>query len=330
LEFWSWRSVFILNVVLAAAAVAGTVLVVPSTADHQAPRLDVVGAAIAVVGLGALVYSIIEAPTRGWTDPVTAAGLVGGLVVLAAFVGWELRSDHPLIDPRLFLRPVFAAGTVSILLQFLGFFGFVFVAMQYLQLVRGDRPLVAALSVLPMGAAMMPCARLAPVVAARVGSRICCVAGLLLVTAGLVVLSRLDQSTSYWVMVAGLVPLGAGMGLAMTPATAAITDSLPPQLQGVGSAVNDLSRELGGALGIAILGSLLSSTYRQSLTLPGVPAPLADQARSSLGVAYHLGGPVLTQAQQAFVDGMHVAILGGAAAALIAAAAVAALRRSES
>ena len=327
LQVWSWRSVFALNVVLAVLAALGTARFVPDSADQDAPRIDVVGATISVIGLGALVYSIIEAPDRGWGSAWTLLGIAVGLLAIAAFVAWELHTADPLLDVRLFRQPAFAAGTLSICLQFFGFFGFVFVAMQYLQLVRGDSALTAAVSMLPIGAVMMPCSRLVPVLITRVGARTCCVSGLLLLTAGLLTLSRLNQTSSYWLVLAGLIPLGAGMGLAMTPATTAVTDSLPPALQGVGSAVNDLSRELGGALGIAVLGSLLSSTYQSHLTLPGVPTAAADQARSSLGVAVHLGGPVLAHAQSAFVDGMRVAILGAALVTFAAACAVAVLLR---
>lgn len=330
LELWSWRSVFILNVVLAAIAIVGTAAVVPDSADPDAPRIDVTGATLTVLGLGVLVYSIIEAPERGWLDRWTLVGLGCGLMCLVGFVGWELRTQHPLLDPRLFTRPAFAAGTLSICLQFFGFFGYIFVVMQYLQLVRGDSALMAAVSVLPMAGAMMPSARLAPTVARHAGARACCVTGLLLVTGGLLVLSRLDTTSSYWLMVAGLLPLGAGMGLAMTPATTAVTDSLPPALQGVGSAVNDVSRELGGALGIAVLGSVLSSTYRDQLVLPGLPSHLVEAARSSLGVAAHLGPAVLPAAQGAFVDGMHAAIIGAACVTAVASVAVGLLLRPRS
>ena len=148
-----------------------------------------------------------------------------------------------------------------------------------------------------------------------------CVLGLALIAAGLLVLSRLDGESSYWLLLTGLVPLGAGMGLAMTPATAAITDALPVAKQGVGSAVNDLARELGGALGIAVLGSVLQSTYRSHLDTAGIPEPVAEQARSSLAIASRLGPVVESQAQQAFADGMQLAF--GCAAAVVAVTAVA-------
>lgn len=328
LEGWSWRSVFLLNVALALVALIGTLLFVPESAEPQQPRLDIGGALLAVAGLVALVYSVIEAPTRGWADPVTLGGIGLGLVVLAGFVLFELRRANPLLDPRLFRNQHFAAGSLSIMLQFFVFFGFIFVMMQYLQLVRGDSALMAATSMLPMALTMVPVSRATPRLVARFGFRGPWVAGLMAVAGGMGVLSLLDASSPYWLIATGLVPLGAGMGLAMTPATTSITDALPRSLQNVGSAMNDLARELGGALGIAVLGSLLSAAYRDHLSLPGLPDHVADAARSSLAAAHAIGGPVSDHATTAFVDGMHVALLGAAAAAVLAAVTVALLLRS--
>ncbi|MFE2825871.1 MFS transporter [Streptomyces sp. NPDC059271] len=328
LEGWSWRSVFLLNVALALVALIGTLLFVPESAEPQQPRLDIGGALLAVAGLVALVYSVIEAPTRGWADPVTLGGIGLGLVVLAGFVLFELRRANPLLDPRLFRNQHFAAGSLSIMLQFFVFFGFIFVMMQYLQLVRGDSALMAATSMLPMALTMVPVSRATPRLVARFGFRGPWVAGLVAVAGGMGVLSLLDASSPYWLIATGLVPLGAGMGLAMTPATTSITDALPRSLQNVGSAMNDLARELGGALGIAVLGSLLSAAYRDHMSLPGLPDHVADAARSSLAAAHAIGGPVSDHATTAFVDGMHVALLGAAAAAVLAAVTVALLLRS--
>ncbi|OQQ14214.1 MFS transporter [Streptomyces sp. M41(2017)] len=328
LEGWSWRSVFLLNVALALVALIGTLLFVPESAEPQQPRLDIGGSLLAVAGLVALVYSVIEAPTRGWADPVTLGGIGLGLVILAGFVLFELRRANPLLDPRLFRNHHFAAGSLSIMLQFFVFFGFIFVMMQYLQLVRGDSALMAATSMLPMALTMVPVSRATPRLVARFGFRRPWVAGLVGVAGGMGVLSLLDASSPYWLIATGLVPLGAGMGLAMTPATTSITDALPRSLQNVGSAMNDLARELGGALGIAVLGSLLSAAYRDHLSLPGLPDHEADAARSSLAAAHAIGGPVSGHATTAFVDGMHVALLGAAAAAVLAAVTVALLLRS--
>jgi EmrB/QacA subfamily drug resistance transporter len=328
LEVWSWRAVFGVNVVLAVAAIAGTLRVVPESADPSAPRLDRSGALISLVSLGVLVYSIIEAPTRGWADVWTIGGLALGLIGLAVFVAVEVRRAEPLLDPRLFTYRGFAAGTLTITVQFFAFFGFIFLLLQYLQLVLADSPLKAALSLVPLAFGLMPTARvIAPKVAARIGTARTSTIGLVVAAASFGWLSQLDGDSSYWPLLVGLVPLGAGMALAMTPATAAITDALPREKQGVGSAMNDLARELGGALGIAVLGSVLQSVYRSNLDVGGLPAPAANQAKSSLALAVRLGSDVTASAENAFVDGLHLALWIGAGVMLAAAAAVAALHR---
>jgi len=329
LEAWSWQSVFGLNVVLAAMAIIGAARFVPESAEPDARRLDLVGAALTVAGLGALVYSVIEAPTRGWSSATTLAGIGTGLVILVGFVRWELSRPDPLIDPRLFRHRAFTAATLSITVQFFAFFGLIFLLLQYLQLVRGNTPLVAALSLTPMAAALMPSARgIAPRLTDRIGVMRVCVLGLVLISGALVLLSRLDAESSYWLLLTGLVPLGAGMGLAMTPATAAITDALPLAKQGVGSAMNDLARELGGALGIAVLGSVLQSGYRNGMDSTGLPEPAAEQARSSLAIASQLGPAVKHQAELAFADGMQTAFLCAAIIVSVTAAVVVGLLRS--
>jgi EmrB/QacA subfamily drug resistance transporter len=327
LEVWSWPSVFGLNVVLAAVAIVGTIGFVPESAEPETPRIDAVGAVLAVAGLVALVYSIIEAPTEGWASARTLIGLAAGLVILAVFVTWERTRRAPMLDPAIFSRRGLAAGSLSIFVQFFSFFGFIFIVLQYLQLIRGDSGLVSAVSMLPMAGAMMPTARLAPALVARFGSRAAIVTGLVIMAVALVVLSRLTGSSSYWLIVAGLIPLGIGMGLAMPPATSGITSALPASQQGVGSALNDLSREVGGAVGIAVLASILTATYQSHLHLAHLPAAQASKASSSVAVAAHLGGAVLTQAQQAFADGMHFALLIAAGIAVAAAITIATLLR---
>ena len=327
LEWFHWQSVFGLNVVLAAIALAGTLRFVPESADPDAPRIDLTGAAISVVGLVALVFSIIEAPDHGWLAARTLAGFALAVVAGIAFVLVELRKAHPLLDPRIFRHKALAAGSMSIFAQFFAFFGFTFVILQYLQLVRDESPLVAALSLLPMAAAMMPVARLAPTLVAKTSARTVCASGLTLVAAGLAILSQLDAASPYLLMLAGIMVLGAGMGAAMTPATAAITEALPQQQQGVASALNDLSREVGGAVGIAVVGSVLASGYRSQLDLTGVAQPVAERARESVALAEQLGPRIAAHAETAFVSGMHSALICAAAAALMAAIGVVTMLR---
>jgi len=273
LEWFSWRSVFAFNVVLAVIAIAGAVRFVPESSQPGAPAIDKGGAVLATIGMVALVFSIIEAPDEGWLSARTLGGTAIGVAALAGFVLYELRQRHPLLDPRLFRNRRLAAGSLSIVIQFFAFFGFTFVSLQYLQGVRGYTPLIAALAVLPLSVSMMPTAKVTPGLVSRFGTRVVCVAGLILCAGGLAILSCIGTDTPYLLMLAGLVPLGVGMGAAMTPATTAITEALPQAQQGVGSALNDLSREVGGALGTAVLGSVVTAVYRSSLHLPGVPAP---------------------------------------------------------
>jgi EmrB/QacA subfamily drug resistance transporter len=327
LQEWSWPSVFGLNVVLAGAAIVGTIRFVPESADPETPRVDVIGAILSVLGIVALVYSIIEAPNQGWGSARTLAGLAAGAVILAGFIAWEWRRRAPLLDPRVFARRGLAAGSLSIFVQFFALFGFIFIVLQYLQLIRGESGLVSAVSMLPMAATLMPAARLAPALVARLGATKVCATGLTLIAAAMAILSQLTPASGYWLLATGLVVLGAGMGLATTPATSGITAALPDAQQGVGSALNDLSRETGGAVGIAVLASVLTATYQSHLSLAHVPAAQAAAARSSVAVATHLGGTVAVQAQTAFADGMQLALLIAAGLVAVAAVTVALLMR---
>jgi EmrB/QacA subfamily drug resistance transporter len=322
LEFFSWRSVFALNVALAVIAIIGTLLFVPESADPSAPRLDRGGAVLSILALVAVVYSVIQAPTDGWLSGQTLTGLGLGLILLAGFIVYELREHSPMLDPRLFTHPRLGAGSLSIFIQFFAFYGFIFLFLQYLQIIRGDSALIAAVSMLPMAATMLPTARLAPALAARFGARRMCAAGLVLIAAALVVIAQLSHTSPYWQLAAGLLVLGAGMGAAMTPATSNITTALPPAKQGVASAINDLSREVGGAIGIAVIGSIMTAIYRAHLTVPGVPAAVLGKAKDSVAVAAHIGGPVAAKADTAFIDGVHIALYTAAGAAALAAIAV--------
>jgi len=265
LHFFSWSSIFALNVVLAAVALAGTLLIVPATRESRPPRLDPIGTLVSVVGLAAIVFGTIEGPDRGWGDPLTLAALIGGFAGVGVFIAWELHRREPMLDPRNFLRRGFGAGSLSITVQFFAFFGFLFLVLPYLQLVLGYSPLQAAVALLPMAAVVIPLSRFAPKIAGLVGVRVTGPLGLGLMATGFIVLSTLGTGASYWHLLAGLLPLGAGMALSGSPATTAIVASLPREKQGVASAINDVSRELGGALGIAVLGSILNTAYRSGV-----------------------------------------------------------------
>jgi MFS family permease len=233
-----------------------------------------------------------------------------------------MRQRNPLLDPRVFRERTLTAGTMSILVQFFAFYGYTFIILQYLQLVRGATPLLAALEVLPLAATMIPTSRLAPRLAVRFGPRRVCSAGLILIAAGLAIVAQLESGSSYWLLAAGLVVLGVGMGAAMTPATTAITEALPPARQGVGSALNDLSREVGGAIGIAVIGSILTSTYSSRVNLTGLSGQVAAKVKGSFALAAHLPAPIPDRAHAAFVTAMNIALLTAAGAAIIAAVGV--------
>ena len=333
LEFFSWSSFFGLNVALATVALVGTLAVVPSSVDPNAPRLDIVGAVLSLVAVSATVFAIIEGPDRGWDEPLTVVGLVIGLLAGVAFVLWELRSAAPMLDPRLFKVRGFSAGALTVMVQFFASFGLFFVVIQYLQFVVGHSPLEAALALLPLPLVMIPLAKNAPRIAEKVGFRRLAPIGLLLTATGLVVIANVGVDLTYWKFAIGLVLFAAGMALAGTPSTTAITQSLPESKQGVASAVNDTARELGSALGIAILGSILNSSYRDGMAsaVHGLPAPLADGAQDSIAFTQadaldglgSIGDRLVASAQLAFVDGIGAALMVAAGIVAVTAIAVA-------
>ena len=239
-----------------------------------------------------------------------------------------------MLDPSFFKNRLFTVGVSTIALTFFAMFGLFFVLTQYLQLVRGYTPLQAGVRILPMMAAMIPSSALSSRFAARFGSRAVLTVGLGLLTVGLAVMASVGTNTPYWVLAAGLLLLGTGMGNVAAPATGAVMTSLPVAKAGVGSAVNDTAREVGGALGIAVIGSLLSSGYRGSIgTVAGVPQGSIDAAHHSLGAALHeagglgngAGAALADAARSAYTDGMGVSLMVAAAVTLVT---IAFVRRS--
>jgi EmrB/QacA subfamily drug resistance transporter len=332
LEWFAWNSFFVLNVVLAALALAGTLAVVPNSVDPAADRLDVVGGLLSLVAVSGVVLGIIEGPERGWGDAVTLGALAAGVGAAVVFVLWELRHPRPLLDPRLFRLRGFSAGSLAIGIQFFASFGLFFTVLQYLQFVADLSPLMAAVCLLPLPVVMIPLARNAPRIAARVGYRRIAPVGLVLTAAGLLVVSTVGTDFVYVWFAAGLVVFAMGMALAGTPSTTAITEALPHHKQGVASAVNDTARELGSALGIAILGSALNQAYRDGMlgAVGALPAQARDAALSSIAFisspqvegAGAAAAPVVEAARQSFVDGVHAALVIAAVVALAGAVAV--------
>ncbi|MFE2260729.1 MFS transporter [Streptomyces griseosporeus] len=289
LEDHGWSSTFLINVPIAALAIVGAfVLVPPSKADHH-DRIDYVGGLLSVVWIGALVYMIIEGPHFGWGAKAIGAAVLAG-VGLVAFVLWELRHPRPVLDVRRFTERRFAGSNLAVALFFLAVFGAFYYLTQHLQFVLGYDALDTGLRMLPLAGAVFVGSALTGYLTPRVGMKWTVSAGMVGGTVALALLTRVDAGSSYGDFVVPLVVLGLAIGLALSPCTDAIMGSFPEAELGVGGAVNDTSLELGGSLGIAILGSLLGTSYSDHLAdatrggqLP--PSALAT-AQDSVGAGY--------------------------------------------
>jgi EmrB/QacA subfamily drug resistance transporter len=333
LAHFSWGSIFMVNLpIVAVALAAGRAVVPPSRNEHPA-RLDPVGAVASVVGLVAVVYAVIEAPTNGWTSATTVGIGALGTAILAAWVAWELHSTHPMVDLRIFRNARFSAASLAITMIFLALFGWLFLFTQQLQFVLGYNTFQAGVRALPFALTIGVVSPAAARLAARVGTKIVVAAGLAVMGAGFSMMVTSTTHTHYPFLATASVIIATGMGLAMAPATESIMGSLPRHQAGVGSAVNDTTRELGGALGVAVIGSIASSVFsgRMHSTVTHLPAAYAAQARASVGAAVTIGqhtpgaaGQALVHAaRSAFVTGADHAVLAAVAAAVIGSAAAA-------
>jgi EmrB/QacA subfamily drug resistance transporter len=324
-HFW-WGSIFLVNVPIAIGAIVAGFWLLPFSRDEHHPRLDLKGAAMSVVALAALVFGIIEGAEYGWTDGRVLSAFAIAVVVGSIFVVWELRCDHPMVQMQLFRNMRFTAANVSITFLFFGLFGSTFFLTQYLQFVQGLSPLEAGVRLSPMALAIVMVSPLSARVAAVLGTKFTVTGGLVLVGTGLLLTLRAENSTEYGPVLIALVTIGIGMGLTISPATDAIMGAVPSDKAGIGAAMNDTTRELGGALGVAVLGSVLSSSFRSSMnsTSAGdLPDDLREIATDSIGgalrVADGLGGngaALADAARSSFVDAMHTSVIVGAAVAL--------------
>ncbi len=329
LGVFSWQSIFVTTAVVAAVTFVAILAFVPTSRSGEHVGLDPVGTVLSALGIGSLVLGIIEGPIRGWSEPLTVTALVAGVALAVAFVRWELRIEHPLLDPRLFRFRGFAVGSASLLVLFVALFGLFLVILQYLQLILGYSALKAAVSLLPLTFLMIPISASAAPLSMRYGMRLVSGAGLAVTGVGMVAFATLDANSGYGAVLVAELILGVGIGLAMTPATNAIVSSLPTAKQGVASAVNDTTREIGTALGIALMGSMFNTGYRNAIDgkLADVPANVASQAREAPGLALDAarglssGGDALVDAaRDAFSSGMRLSMAVGAALLLGAAA----------
>ena len=317
-HFW-WGSVFFVNVPIVIGALIAGRFLVPNSRSPQALPIDWTGAGLSIVGLVALVWGIIEAPSDGWTSAPILGAFAVAVLALTAFVAWERRVEHPMLDVRFFRNARFTAASLTVTLVFFALIGFVFLATQYLQFVLGYSPLQAGIRTLPFAVAMMIVAPVSSKLVEWAGTKRVVVTGMLIFATGMVVASTSTVGSGYPRVAIAMLLLGSGMGLALAPSTESIMGSLPRDKAGVGSAVNDTSREVGAALGVAVIGSMLSSLYGSRFldNLPGnVPASAREAADGSLGAALGVsaqlgraGAGIADAAREAFVYAMSRASL---------------------
>ncbi|MFI7386735.1 MFS transporter [Streptomyces sp. NPDC049813] len=330
-HFW-WGSVFLVNVPIVILAVVLMVALVPDSKDPKPGRIDLVGVVLSVVGLVLLVYGIIKGGDEGdFTSPQVLVTIIAGLAVLVGFVVHEKRSDHPSIDIGYFRNKVFSAAIAAIALVFFALMGVTFFSVFYTQSVRGYSPLQTGALMLPLAAAQLIFAPRARIVVDRIGVRATTTGGLVLLAAMLAAFTVLDADTPIWILEVMFFLMGTGMAHVMTPTSVVIMQALPREKAGSASALSNTFRQVGGALGIAVLGSVLSTAYRHGLEsrtdgLARLPAGLRDTAGGSieatLGVAERIGpraGGLVEASYGAFLHAMHVTALWGAGVALLSA-----------
>ena len=333
LEHFAWGSIFMVNLPIVAVALVAGRLVVPPSANPHPRALDPVGALLSMAGILAVVYAIIEAPSHGWLSSVTLGTATVGIALLVGFGAFELHSTHQMVDLRIFSNARFSAASFAVTMIFLALFGWLFLFTQQLQFVLGCSALAAGVRCLPFALTMGVASALSAKAAARAGTKVVVTVGLALMAVGFGLLSTANVHSGYPMLMVASIFVAAGMGLAMAPATESIMGSLPRTQAGVGSAVNDTTRFVGGALGVALTGSVASSVFTSQLhpVLTHVPARYVVEAKSSIGgavtVGQHAPGSfgqfIVDLARQAFIAGsdraMLVAVVAAVAGSLVAA-----------
>jgi EmrB/QacA subfamily drug resistance transporter len=314
LEHFSWASIFVAMAPVAAFAIALVAVSAPTSRNREAAP-DVPGLVLSAAAMALLVFTVIEAPDYGWGSARSIAGFAGGAVLLAAFIGWERRTAHPMLDVGLFRNMRFSAASGAVTVAFFTLFGFIFLMTQYFQSVRGYAPLSTGVRLLPVALSVGIGSVAGTQLAVRFGTK-------LIVTLGLVAMAAFyvwaavtaSVTLGYDIIAVQMVLYGLGMGLTSAPATESIMGAVSRRQAGVGSAVNDSTRLLGGTLGVAVIGSVYASLYgsRLAARLPaGLPAQVRDIAHQSLGAAYAVSARVPGAAGQAVHDAATNAFLHG-------------------
>lgn len=334
LEHYSWGSVFWVNVPVGIIALVLVTALVPPSRNPEIGPFDRGGVVLSIIGVAVLVYSVIEAPHRGWLSPWTIAGCVVAVAVLAAFAYSELRNDHALFDVRLFADGRFAAATLLLTMGFFSLMGYVFLVTQYFQAVKEFSPLQTGIRTLPFAIVMAVLSGPAMYLATKLGSGRTAALGSLIMAVGLALTVQYENDTPYWsVIFVAMTTMAAGLALIAGPATLIVLSQLSTGQAGAGSAVNDTSREVGGTLGVAVLGSILASVYSsrvdQGLAGAAIPAPVQQASRDSVMAGVQVAKQVPGQTglylqnvvKHAFIDGLHASAWAAAAVSAVAAVA---------
>jgi EmrB/QacA subfamily drug resistance transporter len=331
LAHFGWPSVFVALVPVALVAFAATWAWVPESSDPDEARLDIPGLVLSSAAIGLLIYTIIEAPGRGWSSVATVGSFVGAAVLAAAFVVVERRRERPMIDVSLFRTPAFSAASSSVTIAFFALFGFIFLVTQYFQFMRGFGTLSTGVRILPVAITIAIGSVGGVILAGRIGTRAVVTTGLLLLGSAFGWIAVSTTFVSYTHIVGQMVLMGLGLGLTTAPATESILSVLPPAKAGVGSAVNDATREAGGTLGVAVLGSIFTSLYAAHLTstsfrdLPGhVVSTAQDSVAAALATVGHAHGSaaqgqLLDSVQTSFMSGFHIACIVAAGVCVLGA-----------
>lgn len=334
LEHYSWHGSFLVSLPLILIALISGAYLLPRSSDPDHTKLDIPGSALSVVGLVALVYAIIEAPHNGWLSFETLAVFASGLAALVAFVWWELKSKHPMLDVRLFKIRAFGVSSLVLTLVFFALMGMFFNMSQLTQLIWGYGPLDAAVRMLPMSFAIVIASVISPRLVNIFGKRMVVGSGMLVMSLGVLLLSTLGVDPNYAVFVLAMCVAAFGMGVAMSPTTDLMMSAVPRSRAGMGSATNDTTRELGGSLGVAVLGSLLAGQYSEKIApaLTQLPEQARLAAESSLTGALKVAEmlpagfreTLVSAAKNAWIDGFRYALIIGAV--VIAASAIVAFK----
>ena len=324
-NFW-WGAVFLVNIPVVAIALTAGLILVPESRDPNPASLDIPGAILSITAVTTLVYFIIEAPTHGWTNLSVISGLAAGAILVAVFLVWELKTEHPMLNLDYFKNFRFSAGAAAVSIGFFALFGMIFGMTQYLQFVQGLTPLEAGVRMIPIAFGMAMGAGISHRLVGKLGTNIVVAAGLLGVTALFVSIAFWQTDTSYWVVGTTFFLLAFSMGNVMAPSTDTVMGAVPEAHAGIASAMNDVTRQVAGAFGVAVIGSVINTVFNSRMqdAVSSLPPEAANAASDSVGAAARvasmlppeIAGPLVAAAKIGFTDALGVAVIVAAAIAI--------------